>query len=459
MPADAAALVAELRRSPWVPAAPLMRALRIGSQAGFSRLLSRAGDAVLRIGTTRDRRYAAARAVRGLPPRLPLFRIGEDGAMRDLGEVATVAPEGALVPGASQLPRWMRGSAGNGIYGGLPVFHVDQRPQGFLGRSFSRRNAGLGLPDKPEDWTDDDTLLALARAGDDLIGDLVTGEESARRRYEAHAREREAVATIDRPRLYPALAAEAVGGVAPGSSAGGEQPKFGAFVGDAGSARHVLVKFSPSEYSPSARRWCDLLACEHLAHDVLRGHGTAAAESEIVEGGSRVFLQVARFDRVGERGRRAVVSLAAMNAEYIGLPPGAGRWNEAVGRLASDRWVSPGTVESVRVLDAFGRFIANTDMHFGNLSFLPRDDGILDLAPAYDMLPMGYAPVAGDLPPREFTAPLPDPGHEAAWSRAGAMAIDYWSAVSRDERVSDPFRAIASANAAIVERALARFRS
>ena len=45
MTAEVATLIAELRRSPWVSAAPLMRAVGVGSQASFSRLLARAGDA------------------------------------------------------------------------------------------------------------------------------------------------------------------------------------------------------------------------------------------------------------------------------------------------------------------------------------------------------------------------------------------------------------------------------
>src|SRR5262249_55371393 len=132
MPADVATLVAELRRAPWSSAGSLMRTLGVGSQASFSRLLARAGDAILRFGTTRDRRYAAARSLRDLGGRLPLFRVGEDGALVRLTDLATVAPEGVYVPGAAGLPRWMRGAAGDGIFGGLPVFHADPRPHGFL---------------------------------------------------------------------------------------------------------------------------------------------------------------------------------------------------------------------------------------------------------------------------------------------------------------------------------------
>ncbi len=52
-------------------------------------------------------------------------------------------------------------------------------------------------------------------------------------------------------------------------------------------------------------------------------------------------------------------------------------------------------------------------MHDGNLSFRPRiaqEKTSLELAPAYDMLPMLYAPQRGvELPPVNFAPRLPLP--------------------------------------------------
>jgi hypothetical protein len=39
--------------------------------------------------------------------------------------------------------------------------------------------------------------------------------------------------------------------------------------------------------------------------------------------------------------------------------------------------------------------IGNTDMHHGNLSFISAHGRPYHLAPAYDMLPMGFAPKSG----------------------------------------------------------------
>ena len=62
-------------------------------------------------------------------------------------------------------------------------------------------------------------------------------------------------------------------------------------------------------------------------------------------------------------------------------------------------------VDQVRILWWYGKLIGNTDMHLGNVSFRfrpdPRGRVQLNLAPAYDMLPMLYAPLSGGEIPEE----------------------------------------------------------
>jgi HipA-like C-terminal domain len=454
---DVAELVAELRRAPLSSAAVLMRALGLGSQATLSRLVTRAGEAIVPIGKARARRYAAARDVRGLGTALPLYRVDGDGKLSGIGTLRPFAPEGCALDAPAALPRWMRGQAGDGVFAGLPVFLADARPQGFLGRTFARRHADFGLPDKPENWSDDDAIVALARRGEDGVGDLVVGQESARRLYAQWAETPAPIAPDERASVYPVMADQAIDGVLPGSSAGGEQPKFGALVGPASDSYRVLVKFSPAEDSLASSRWGDLLICEHLALAMLRAVGYPAVPSEIVAGGSRLFLETRRFDRVGRQGRLPVVTLWAMNDEYAGVPPAAGHWPEAVARLAQQRWLLPATVAQVRGLHWFGHLIANSDMHFGNLSFFPQDDGTLELAPVYDMLPMLYAPIGSELHERRFAPPVPEPGQEAAWFAAAGIATAYWGSVAADLRITPAFRATAAANAASLRDLVARF--
>ena len=452
--ADVEALVAALRRAPRSSADELIRGLGLGSQPTFSRLVARAGERVVAIGSARARRYAAARPVRGLGYAIPLFRVDASGRLTPLGELRPCERDGCAIVAASGLARWLRGPRGDGGFDGWPPFVADQRPAGFLGAVFANRHRELALAPDPASWSDDDALLALATAGEDMPGDIVIGEASAQRFYAMRAHDVDVVAAADRPRRYAALADEAIRGVVGGASASGEQPKFGAVVGRASSAAHALVKFSPAEYSPAARRWCDLLVAEHLALDVLRANGVPAVESTIVEGGARVFLEAIRFDREEAWGRRAVVTLAAMAATYAGP---ASSCAAAVTRLAADRWVAQDVVAQVRRLDAYAAFIANPDRALGDVAFLPRDDGALDLAPAYDLLPMAYAPVAGEVPARTFVAPLPEPGHASTWLAAGALAVEFWRRAAGDDRISRPFQAIAAANLSIVTRALARF--
>lgn len=92
-------------------------------------------------------------------------------------------------------------------------------------------------------------------------------------------------------------------------------------------------------------------------------------------------------------GRRGLVSLAALEAEFVGNPRAP--WPVLVEELARQNVVSQAAVLGTQTLFAFGRLIRNTDMHTGNLSFLTDGGMPYALALAYDMLPMAFAPVGG----------------------------------------------------------------
>ena len=83
------------------------------------------------------------------------------------------------------------------------------------------------------------------------------------------------------PDDYPSLANDVISGVLPGSSAGGEQPKFTAFCGDRSS--HVIVKFSPKTEDAIARRWSDILITEHHATEALHMYEIGAAETRLLK--------------------------------------------------------------------------------------------------------------------------------------------------------------------------------
>jgi hypothetical protein len=98
-------------------------------------------------------------------------------------------------------------------------------------------------------------------------------------------------------------------------------------------------------------------------------------------------------------------------------------------------------------------------MHDGNLSFKPQrsaEPSPLTLAPAYDMLPMLYAPQRGvELPPVNFAPRLPMPAEREAWQVAAHAAEGFWSRAAEDARISAPFRAICTENLQTVRKTAA----
>jgi hypothetical protein len=99
------------------------------------------------------------------------------------------------------------------------------------------------------------------------------------------------------------------------------------------------------------------------------------------------------------------------------------------------------------LLEAYGILIANTDRHYGNISLLLDNDD-WRLSPTYDMLPMLYAQVNGELVERDFnTRDLrPSAATLAAWPRALELAQAFWHSAAGDERISPGFQAIARQN-------------
>lgn len=353
------------------------------SQPTVSRALAALGDEVIRIGSGSVIRYALCDTARGFAS-APVFRVSDEGLIRALGTLVPVRPDGFVMVQADGVTLHSDG---------LPWWLFDMRPQGYLGRAYaSTYAAGLGLPANPEHWSDTEVIRALLAHGQDAVGNLLIGE-LARDRFIGMP----APVPADRAADYPALARAAGAGQVPGSSAGGEQPKFCAYT----ERGHVLVKFSAPDDNPVSERWRDLLLAEHLALSVL------GVETEVFDFGGQRFLEVPRFDRVGQFGRIGVFSLRALDAEFVG--DASAPWPSLVSRLAAEGHVDTDAVAGAALLWAFGTLIGNTDMHAGNLSFVSRHGRPYQLAPAYDVLPMGFAPRSGGaivntLPPASLPA-------------------------------------------------------
>ena len=414
------------------------------------RAVQAAGASVLTIGRARRTSYAARRLLRGSSTPLPVFRVDRQASAEQAGELHLAHPDGCLLEYRSAFEWPLDADMRDGWFDGIPYPLQDLRPEGFLGRAFARENAAvLQVSEDPRAWSDDDVLHALTLLGSDLAGNYIVGETAYRLWLGQLQRPLQLVTDAQLVETYPDLAQRAMQRGFEGSSAGGEFPKFTAVREQDSHPVHVIVKFSGSDQSPGTERWADLLVSEQLASQCVPDlPGLTAARSRIRRFSGRTFLEVERFDRHGAHGRSAVCSWAAVNNAWFGL---SGRpWSEGAETLLERGLIASETRDAITRLWHFGQLIGNTDMHDGNLSFVPGEPG-LQLAPVYDMLPMLYAPQRGvELPERQFAARLPLPAERKLWHQAAQTAIDFWRRAANDSRVSESFRAICRLNEAIV---------
>jgi hypothetical protein len=441
-----AQLLDVLRRGPTTTAA-LVDQLGISTPT-VNRILRELAPQLVSVGQTRQRKHALRRALRGVMTRVPMFSIDDGARAAECGSIELVEPEGCVLEldaAAWPLPR-----DDESWWDGLPYPVQDMRPQGYLGRIAARTvAASLRVSPNPDEWTDDDALYYLAMYGSDTPGCLVVGENAMQDFVRRRASGIETIPDRHLAARYVELAESSLAYGAAGSSAGGEFPKFTAARELAGSRTpHVIVKFSGAEQSAAVRRWSDLLVCEHVALESLaQVEGHAVARSRVLSSGGRTFLESERFDRHGEFGRSAVVTLKALQDALIGSRET--QWLGIMRSPGAEGLFDADLVARAEELQWFGRFIANTDMHTGNLGFT-SSGGRFVLAPAYDMLPMHYAPLrAGEVPQREFdTTALPHParGREDRWKAILAAALDFWRAAGNDARICDAFRATCTAN-------------
>lgn len=396
------------------------------SQPTVSRALAELGNEVLRLGTGRAIQYALRDPARGLPE-IPIHRVSHEGKLRQIGTLIPVRPEGFVMQQEDGQQRYSEG---------LPWWLFDMRPQGFLGRAYATRHAAaLGLPARLNEWSDTHALRALLAHGQDTIGNLLLGDRARDQFLSTNATP---IGMAEKVPAYHHLAEEAARGDLPGSSAGGEQPKFAAYVETATGPRHVLVKFTSPDDNPITERWRDLLLAEHLALETLREASVPAVTTRLIDAGAQRFLEVERFDREGEMGRHAVFSLAALDAEFVGA--GAAPWPNITVKLDAAKIVRPEAVATAALLYAFGTLIGNTDMHPGNLSFISDEGPPCTLSPAYDMLPMGFCPTsAGGLRDTLTPATLEPAIGNDTWRQAAALASAYRQRLGRSSGFSPRF--------------------
>lgn len=401
------------------------------SQPTASRAIKALGDEVVRIGSGPSIHYVLRDALRGFSS-APIYRITEEGKVKPLGQLIPVYPDGFVMEQADNICLHSDG---------LPWWLFDMRPQGYLGRAYaSRFSTELGLPANPENWTDSDVIRALLAHGHDAVGNVLIGEQARN-----HFVDMPQPVAVERATAYPSLALAVSSGEVPGSSAGGEQPKFCTYT----ERGHVIVKFTAPDDNPISERWRDLLLAEHLALKVLD------VETEVFDFGGQRFLEIPRFDRVGPLGRKGLFSLRALEAEFVGRAREA--WPVLVNELVKQGCVHPDAIAGTARLWAFGMLIGNTDMHHGNLSFISAHGRPYHLAPAYDMLPMGFAPKSGGGMVNTLRpAMLLDAIAGEIWHESLELAERFYALVSDCNRFSASFAPCVAALRAHLDEARSR---
>ncbi|MCG8410348.1 MAG: type II toxin-antitoxin system HipA family toxin YjjJ, partial [Bacteroidales bacterium] len=346
------------------------------SQSSVARRLRELGDDIIQIQDGRSIRYAATCNAFGVDDKIPLGMVDHLGKPRVVAQLRPLSHGGYFLQPITDISPLLLGEGKNGLYDDLPYFLYDLRPQGFLGRQISQKLA-IHLEEFPSDprrWTNTHIGKYLISNGDDLPGNFIFGEQSILRL----ARRPHGVTRNS----YPKVAENALKGEVPGSSAGGEQPKFTAF--SSRSESHVIVKFSPKDDTDIAKRWQDILITEYHAAQIINDNICPAAQTRLLQAEGRLFLETQRFDRLGVSGRYPMISLQAIDNEFTGL---GHNWVRVMAELKNQGLVRDKDVHITRQLSYFGQLIHNTDMHLGNLSVF-MDGEIFKLLPCYDMCAM-----------------------------------------------------------------------
>ena len=124
-----------------------------------------------------------------------------------------------------------------------------------------------------------------------------------------------------------------------------------------------------------------------------------------------------------------------------------GSWTATAQGLVAQNRMDLRDAQRVTWLEAFAIQIGNQDRHLGNMSCFFEQGRVGSLSPAYDMLPMQYWPIQGEVffPPLHIPATLPP-----SWRDSLPYALSFWEKTSQCRAISEDFRQIASQNKQIL---------
>ena len=123
-----------------------------------------------------------------------------------------------------------------------------------------------------------------------------------------------------------------------------------------------------------------------------------------------------------------------------------GSWTDAAHSLMARDLLREQDVRQIALLDAYGALIANTDRHRYNF-LLFAEEQTYTAAPAFDQLPMAYAPPAsGHFRNAAVEAAVPAVNTLDVWDQAREIAMTFWRRAS-DAELSESMSAIVDAHA------------
>lgn len=401
------------------------------SQATVSRLIAEVADEVVICGKGKSTKYALAHPIGRSPSQQPIWMINEAGIAKRLGTLSFL----------SKSQMHVEADGVNEVFTPkldeiLPWYLSTLKAQGFLGRLLAHELSALGVPDNPERWDTEASLIGAIHTHD-APGAILLGAgapdtpRGLPRLPDENLADTLDVMTLDIAKTLP-----------PGSSAGGEQPKFLASNQQGDS---FLVKFTPPVGTPFGGRWTDLLRMEALCNDVLSLYGFETAQNSFIQSKTRAYLLSKRFDRPGAHGRLHVVSLGAIHHAFVKGP--FANWAATCDALVRQGRLQKSSAEDVHAIAQFGKLIGNSDMHFGNACLFVKGQtlkeivkGQFGLAPVYDMLPMRWRPDQmngmSDYTPFEVDYTLANKVTRQA-------ARDFWKKVSTDHFTSSALKDVA----------------
>lgn len=402
------------------------------SQPQVSRYLKQLSSSVLKIGGGKKAKYVHLREIPQIGYEVPIFCVSEKAKLEKIGTLCPIYPKGFY---------WKSEMAGQSrMFDDLPYFLNDMRPSGFLGRLIPKIYPEWKFPEDLRLWTPESTLRYLCNFGVDSIGNFVLGDISAQKFLQISIegnKSREAETSLLE---YEDIAKNVERCGVPGSSAGGEHPKFLTIRLE--DKVPVLVKFVSVGNSDLTQRRIDLLRAENVATEILYSE-VQAVTSRLIERQDYVFLEVERFDRKGRFGRKGVISLFSLDSEFIGS---GGKWSTVARELLKLKLINDSMLEKIEFVEYFGDLIGNTDMHSGNLSFYFEKEEVIGLAPIYDMLPMKYSPVQDRISLESIVPAAPLPSSIKVWKKARDLAIEFWKEIQIRHGFSRTFTKIAQQN-------------